>query len=52
MANGMLATASCTVTTPPISRSCIFFAHLCFYLGFGLNMKVLDNCVSFPMALD
>ena len=36
---------------PPVSRSCVFFAHFCFELAFGVNMKVLDNWVSFPMAL-
>ena len=28
-----------------------FFTHLCFELAFGVNMKVLDNCVSFLMDL-
>jgi hypothetical protein len=27
------------------------FTHFCFELAFGVNMKVLDNFVSFPMAL-
>ena len=26
-----------------------FFTHFCFELAFGVNMKVLDNFVSFPM---
>ena len=38
-----LATASYTVTTPHISRSCVFFAYFCFELAFGVHMKVLDN---------
>jgi len=28
-----------------------FFALFCFELAFGVNMKVLDNFVSFPMGL-
>jgi hypothetical protein len=28
-----------------------FFTHFLFELAFGVNMKVLDNFVSFPMAL-
>ena len=28
-----------------------FFTHFCFELAFGVNMKVLDNFVSFPMDL-
>jgi len=28
-----------------------FFTHFYFELAFGVNMKVLDNFVSFPMAL-
>jgi len=43
--------ASCTVTASPVSRSCVFFACFCFELAFGVNMKVLDNWISFPMAL-
>ena len=35
----------------PSSRSCIFFTHFCFELDFGINMKVLAKCVSFPMIL-
>jgi len=31
----------------PCLHSCIFFTHFCFELAFGVNMKVLDNCVSF-----
>ena len=35
----------------PVSCSCVFFTHFCFELGFGVNMKVVDNCVSVLMAL-
>jgi len=44
-------TASYLVTAFPVSHSRVFFAHLCFDLAFGVNMKVLHNCVSFPVAL-
>ena len=49
-ARGDLA-ASCTVTAFLVSHSCVFFTHFCFELTFGVNMKVLDNCVSLPMDL-
>ncbi|KEH21171.1 hypothetical protein MTR_8g099145 [Medicago truncatula] len=42
----------CTVTAYPVSCYCVFFTPFRFELGFGVNMKVLDNYVSFPMALD
>jgi len=45
-----LATASNLVTAYPFSCSCVFFTRFCFELAFGVNMKVLDNFVSFPMA--
>jgi len=35
----------------PASRSCVFFTHFCFKLDFDVNMKVLDNCARFPVAL-
>ncbi|AES71597.1 hypothetical protein MTR_3g079690 [Medicago truncatula] len=41
---------SCTMTASPVSCSCIFFTRLHFELSFGVNMKVVDNCVSFPVA--
>jgi len=44
-------TASYSVTAFPVSRSCIFFTHFCFELTFGVNTKVVDNCVGFQMAL-
>ena len=47
----LLATASCTVVASPVSRSCVFFPRFYFELAFGVNMKVVDNFVSFPMAL-
>jgi len=46
-----LATASNLVVAYPLSCSCVFFTRFCFELAFGVNMKVLDNFVSFPMAL-
>ena len=39
------------MTACPVSRSCVFFTHLCFKLAFGVDMKVLDNWISFPMDL-
>jgi len=51
VATDLLAGASYTVTTSIVSRSCVFFTHFCFELAFSVNMKVLDNCVSFPVAL-
>jgi hypothetical protein len=47
----LLAGASCTVAASPVLRSCVFFARFCFELAFGVNMKVVDNFVSFPVAL-
>jgi len=47
----LLAGASCSLTAYPISHSRVIFAHFCFELAFGVNMKVLDNCVRFPMDL-
>ncbi|KEH38364.1 hypothetical protein MTR_2g069790 [Medicago truncatula] len=37
MASDSLVGASCTVTTSPVSRSCVFFTHFCFELAFGLT---------------
>jgi len=39
------------LTAYHISCFCIFFTCFCFELDFGVNMKVLDNFVSFLMAL-
>jgi len=39
------------LTESPVSRSCVFFTHFCFELAFGVNKKVVDNWVSFLMAL-
>ncbi|KEH15987.1 hypothetical protein MTR_0394s0040 [Medicago truncatula] len=44
-------TASYSVTASPVLRSCVFFTHFCFDSTFGVNMKVVDNCVIFPVAL-
>jgi len=43
MASGFTREASYTVTTSPVSRSCVFFTCFCFELAFGVYMKVLDN---------
>ncbi|KEH16717.1 hypothetical protein MTR_0107s0090 [Medicago truncatula] len=43
--------AKLPVPASPVSRSCVFFTYFCFELAFGVNMKVLDNYVSFLMAL-
>ena len=51
MASDLVARASCSLTIFPVSCSCIFFTRLCFELTFGVNMKVLDNCVRFPVTL-
>jgi len=42
--------ASYSVTTFLVSCSCICFTHFCFELAFGVNIKVLENCVIFQMA--
>ncbi|KEH19495.1 hypothetical protein MTR_8g461350 [Medicago truncatula] len=42
---------SCTVTTSPVSCSCVFLTRFRFELGFGVNMKVVDNFVRFLVAL-
>ncbi|KEH44285.1 hypothetical protein MTR_1g111780 [Medicago truncatula] len=47
----LLAGASCSLTACHISCSCVFFTRFCFELAFGVNMKVVDNCVSFRVAL-
>jgi hypothetical protein len=39
------------VIASSVSCSCTFSHVFCFELGFGVNMKVVDNCVSFLMAL-
>jgi len=51
MASDLLAGASSIVTSSPVLRSCILFTHFCFELAFSVNMKVLYNYVSFPVAL-
>ena len=51
MASDLVVGASCSLTAFPVSRSCIFFTRFCFELAFGVNMKVLDNCVRFPVPL-
>jgi len=39
------------VTASPVSCSCVFFTCFCLELGFGVNTKVVDKDVRFPMAL-
>nr|ABD32584.1 hypothetical protein MtrDRAFT_AC149577g4v1 [Medicago truncatula] len=51
IASKLTRLARCTETASPVSRSCVFFTCFCFELVFGVNMKVVDNFVSFPMAL-
>jgi len=43
MASEFTREASCTMTTSPVSHSCVFFACFCFELAFCVNMKDLDN---------
>ena len=45
------AQAKCPLTALLVSRSYVFFTYFCFELAFSVNMKVLDNFVSFPMHL-
>ena len=33
------------------SAFCVLFTRFYFELTFGINMKVLEDCISFPMAL-
>jgi len=40
-----------TISTNHFPRSPLFFTLFCFELAFGVNMKVLGNWISFPMAL-
>jgi len=56
-----MARAVCTLSLFWHGRACCqdfgfciflcFFTHLCFELTFGVNIKVLDNFIRFPMAL-
>jgi len=39
------------VTTFSVSCFCVFFTRLCFKLVFGINMKVIENCDIFLVAL-
>jgi len=41
----------CVLTGLRFLRFSCFFTHFCFELAFDINMKVLDNFISFPMAL-
>jgi len=38
-------------TASSVSCFCVVFICFCFELGFGVNMKVIDNCVSLLMTL-
>jgi len=40
------ARVMCAVKTLVLAFLC-FFTHFCFELAFGVNKKVLDNCVAF-----
>jgi len=40
-----------TILVNQILRISLFYARFCFELAVGVNMKVLDNFVSFPMDL-
>ncbi|AES99625.1 hypothetical protein MTR_5g082960 [Medicago truncatula] len=51
MASNHTREARSLVTASPVSRSCIVFAYFCFDFDFGVNMKVVDNFVSFLMTL-
>jgi len=51
MASDLLAGASGSLSTNPVSRSRVVFIRFYFELAFGINMKILDNCVRFPVAL-
>ncbi|RHN66125.1 hypothetical protein MtrunA17_Chr3g0087381 [Medicago truncatula] len=51
MASKHSARRKCPVPASPVSCSCIFFTYFCFELDFGVNMKVVDNFISFLMAL-
>ena len=39
------------LTTFSVSCFCVVFICFCLELGFGVNMKVVDNCVSLLMPL-
>jgi hypothetical protein len=39
------------VTEFSVSCFCVLFICFCFELVFGINMKVVDNCDIFPVAL-
>ena len=41
----------CVLAGLRFSRFLYFFTHFCFELAFDVNMKVVDNWVSFLMAL-
>ncbi|AES69333.1 transmembrane protein, putative [Medicago truncatula] len=51
MASNLTREASYPVAASPVSCSCALFAYFCFELASDFNKKVLDNDVSFPMAL-
>ena len=42
---------NCTVTTFSVSCFCVLFICFCFELIFVVNMKVVDICDIFPVAL-
>jgi len=48
--SALFGTAVRAVRTSVFAFLCCF-THFCFELAFGVNMKVLNNFVSFPMNL-
>ncbi|KEH23821.1 transmembrane protein, putative [Medicago truncatula] len=51
IASRLARLASCSVAVCPVSHFCVCFTCFCFELAFSVNMKVIDNCVIFPVAL-
>jgi hypothetical protein len=51
IASRLARLASCSVAVCPVSRSCVCFICFCFKLVLGINMKVVDNCDTFPVAM-
>ncbi|KEH16010.1 transmembrane protein, putative [Medicago truncatula] len=51
MASKTFRQAKLPVPASCVSCSCIFFAYFCFDLDILVNMKVVDNYVSYLLAL-
>jgi len=44
--------SKCVLGKPSsVSHSCVLFTRFCFELASGVNMEVVDNWFSFPVAL-